>query len=59
MVQMEPPGFRKINDIVEEKNRVQTMLARLQNVIKLRGSNQMRTETNLANNQPIQLADIN
>ena len=56
--QLEPPGFRTLDEMTDEKSRIQTMLARLQNVVKLRGSNQLRTVARVENNVAIQLTDI-
>ena len=56
VVQLEADGFKAIDDIPEEKNKVQTVLNRLQSQLRLRGSgNQLRANENLDYNQVIQL----
>ena len=60
LIQLEPVGFRLIEDILDEKQRVQTVLSRIQNQLRLRGNGlQLRQDVNIDANQPIQLQNLN
>ena len=56
VVQLEADGFKAIDDIPEERSKVQTVLNRLHSQLRLRGSgDQLRANENLDYNQVIQL----
>ena len=59
VVQLEPEGFKAIDEITDEKKKVETVISRLQNQLRLRGSGpQLRSNVEIADNQVILTQDL-